>query len=133
MIIDANLVMSDAQGAITATVASTSYVDSLSAGDSYEGLWCEFLIDTSFTANSATVQFELQCDDNTSFSSPTTLFITGAIADTVLVAGYRVARFRIPLGAERYLRAKYTVSGTGVAGKVDCRLVKDVDVTFRGV
>lgn len=132
MIIDKLLVLNDAQ-AVTTTAASDNYIDTLAAGDAYEALFAEFLIDTAFTGNSATIQFELQCDDNTSFSSPTTLFLTGAIADTVLVAGYRVAQVRIPFGCERYIRAKYTVAGTAVAGKIDCRLVKDVDRTFRGV
>lgn len=127
MMIDALLVMSDAQ-AVTATAASTSFIDTLAAGEAYQHLWVEFLINTTFTPNSATIQFALETDDNDSFSSPTQLFITGAIADTALVAGYRVARVRIPIGAERYLRAKYTVSGTAVAGKIDCRLVKDVDI-----
>lgn len=133
MIIDALLVLSDAQGAITATAASTSYVDTLAAGDAYDSLWVEFLINTTFTANSATVQFELQCDDNSSFSSPRTLLITGALADTLLVAGYRPLVARVPKGCERYIRANYTVTGTGVAGKVDARLIRDVDFTFTGV
>lgn len=127
-ILDYNLVFSDAQ-AVTATAASTSYVDQGAASDAVQpGAWVEFLVDPSFTSNSATIQFELQFDDNTSFSSPQTLFITPAIADTTLIAGYRVARFKIPIGAERYIQAKYTVSGTAVAGKVDARIVNDVDV-----
>lgn len=127
-IIDANTILSDAQ-AVTATVVSSSYYDQQALGDSVQpGAWVEFLIDTTFTPNSATVAFELECDDNTSFSSPKTLFRTGALADTVLIAGLRVARVRIPLGTERYIQARYTVTGTGVAGKIDCRILNDVDV-----
>lgn len=134
MIIDKLLVLSSAQ-AVTVTAASDSYIDQLAAGDAYgdTALYVEFLINTSFTGNSATIQFELQCDDNTSFTSPKTLFLTGAIADTTLVAGYRVARVKMPLGVERYIRAYYTVSGTAVAGKIDCRLVADVDAPYLGV
>ena len=128
MIIDALAVLSSAQ-AVTATVVSSSYIDQLAAGDAIaRGCWVEFLIDTTFTPNSATVRFEIECDDNTSFTTPKTLFMTGALADTVLVAGYRPARVRLPIGTERYIQARYTVTGTGVAGKIDCRIVSDVDV-----
>lgn len=127
MILDANTILSDAQ-AVTATAASTSYYDQAAAGDALgRPLYVEFLIDTTFTPNSATIVFELECDDNTSFSSAKTLLRTGAIADTVLVAGYRVLRARIPAGTERYIQARYTVSGTAVAGKIDCRFVESID------
>jgi hypothetical protein len=132
MLIDYDLVLSDAQ-AVTASAASDSYIDQLAAGDAYGNeCFVEFLIDTTFTPNSATIVFALQCDDNTSFSSPKVLYASGALADTALVAGYRAGRVKIPLGAERYLRAYYTVSGTAVAGKIDCRIVKDVDVSING-
>lgn len=131
MLIDNNLILSSAQ-AVTATVVSTSYVDQAAQAEATgRALWIEFLINTTFTPNSATVRFEIECDNNTSFSSPQTLFMTGALADTLLVAGYRPARIRMPLGqggvgTERYIQARYTLTGTGVAGKIDCRLVETV-------
>lgn len=126
--IDANEVLSDAQ-AITTTAGSTSYYDAAAAGAGVRDVWVEFLINTTFTSNGATVQFDLQCDDNTSFSSAKTLFSSGAIAVATLVAGYVVARVRIPIGAERYLRAYYTVaSGPAAAGKIDCRFLLDTEI-----
>jgi len=125
MFIDSLLLLSSAQ-AVTATAASTNSIDTLAASDAYgREVWVEFLINTSFTGNSATIQFALETDSDSAFGSPVVLFITGAIADTTLVAGYYPARFKMPIGAKRYLRAKYTVSGTAVAGKIDCRLVAD--------
>ena len=131
MLIDSLLVLSDAQ-AITTTAVSTSVVDQGAAADAVApGSWVEFLIDTTFTSNGATVQFELQTATDEAFTSPITLFLTGAIAVATLIAGYRVARFHIPLGAKRFLRGNYTVaSGPAAAGKVDCRIVNDVDVVL---
>ena len=131
MLLDANTIFSAAQ-AVTATVASTSYIDQQNQAESASRApWIEFLITTTFTPNSATIRFEIECDNNTSFSSPQTLFMTGALADTLLVAGYRAARIRMPFGnstqgVERYIQARYTDTGTAVAGKIDCRLVDTV-------
>lgn len=129
--LDANLILSSAQ-AVTATAASTSYIDQAAQAEAVSrSLWVVFLINTSFTPNSATIRFELESDDNTSFSSPTTLAMTGALADTLLVAGFYPAKIRFPLGqggegVQRYIQARYTVTGTAVAGKIDCRLVETV-------
>lgn len=128
MLIDANLVMSSAQ-AVTATAASTSYVDQGAASEVITpGAWVEFLINTAYSGNSATIAFTLETDSDSAFGSAVLLFSSGAIADTALVAGYRPARFHIPIGAKRYIRAKYVVTGTGVAGKIDARIVNDVGV-----
>lgn len=130
--LDVNLVLSDAQ-AVTATVVSTSYIDQAAQAEAVaRSLWVVFLVDTTFTPNSATIRFELESDDNTSFSSPTTLFMTGALADTLLVAGFYAAKIRMPLGqggegVQRYIQARYTVTGAAVAGKVDCRLQETVE------
>lgn len=130
MLIDANLVMSDAQ-AVTVTAASTSYVDQAAQSDAITpGSWVEFLIDTAFTGNSATIAFTLETDSDSAFGTAVLLFSSGAITDTTLVAGYRPARFHIPLGAKRYIRAKYVVTGTAVAGKIDCRIVDAVDANL---
>jgi hypothetical protein len=129
MIIDNSLILSSAQ-AVTTTAVSSSVIDQGAATDAYDGIWCQFLINTAFTSNSATIQFELQTAIDAAFTSPITLAITGAIADTVLVAGYKPLQVHIPIGAKRFFRANYTVSGTAVAGKVDCRIVEDVDVNL---
>lgn len=132
MIIDASLVFSDAQ-AVTATAASDSYADTLAAGNSYEGSWVVVRVDTAFTAaGAATLTIDLQTDDNTSFSSPTTLCSLpgGAIAVASLIAGF-TRKIRIPLGAERYLRGNYTVAtGPMTAGKIDLFITNDIDSTI---
>lgn len=131
MIPDNNLILSSAQ-AITTTAVSTSVVDQGAAADAYDGqLFAEFIINTAFTSNGATVQFELQTATDAAFTTPVTLGITPALAVATLTAGVRPpgARFRIPPGALRFLRANYTVaSGPAAAGKVDCRLVADIEI-----
>lgn len=127
MIPDANLLLSDAQ-AVTASAASTSIVDQLAAGDAYKAPWVEFLVNTTFTSNGATIQLQIQTDSDSAFGTAVNLFETGALAVADLVAGYRV-RVRIPQGAKRYLRAYYTVaSGPAAGGKIDCRVLSDIDI-----
>lgn len=131
MLIDLNLVLSSAQ-AVTASAASTNVVDQGTQTDAVAlGLWVEFLVNTVFTSNGATIAFSLQTATDEAFSSPVTLFSTAAVAVASLVAGYRVARVKVPLGALRFLRGYYTVaSGPAAGGKVDTRLVTDVDVNL---
>jgi hypothetical protein len=128
MILDASTVMSDAQD-ITVTAASSNYIDTLAAGDAYKGAWLVVRVNTAFTASgSATLTFDVQTDDNSSFSSATSMHITSAIAKATLVAGYNAVRIRIPLTVERYIRVYYTVaSGPMTAGRVDAFVTLDVD------
>ena len=109
MILDAFTLMSSAQ-APTSSSASTDYIDTVAAGDSYEGAWFYFKVDTAATASgAATVTVALETDDNDSFSSAKTLVSSGAVAKATLVAGYEY-KVRIPAGAERYIRAYYTIA-----------------------
>ncbi|MFA5217139.1 Bbp16 family capsid cement protein [Sulfuricurvum sp.] len=128
MILDDLLKLADAQES-TVSVASTSYIDTIAAGDSYEGAWLHVRVDTAITASgSATVNFALQTDDDSTFPSATTLVETGAVAKAVLVAG-KEYKIRIPPGAERYLRGYVTIaSGPLLTGKWDMFIVKDVDM-----
>jgi hypothetical protein len=126
MIMDKNLQMSDSQ-AVTVTAPSTDYIDQLAAGDAEKELFLVVQVHEAVTAaGAADVNVSLETDDNPSFSSPTTLWESGAIGKATLVNNYEVAKVRIPKGAERYLRTKYTV-GTGplTAGKFDAFLVMD--------
>ena len=128
MILDDLLKLADAQES-TVSTASTSYVDTIAKGDSYEGAWLYVRIDTACTsAGATTVDFALQTDDNTSFSSATTLVSTGATAKASLTSGKEFA-LRIPAGAERYIRGYVTVAtGPLLAGKWDMFIVKDVNI-----
>lgn len=133
MILDAYLVMSDAQ-AVTVTADSTSYVDQLAAGQAIApGARLKVQINTAFTTgDSATLTVALQCDDNASFTSATTLYTTSALAVTSIdAAGDIVLDIEIPPGAERYIRAYYTVgTGSFSAGNIDARIVLNTDRTM---
>lgn len=75
------------------------------------------------TGGASNVTFKLVSDDNTSLTSPTTHWTSGAIAKGTLAAGYLVAKVSLPVGKtyERYLGVTYTpdtndtTSGTAVA------------------
>jgi hypothetical protein len=112
MYIDKNLTVSSAQ-AVTATAASTDYIDLGSArqiGLSKQ-LYVLFTVNTTTaSAGATTMTIKIQTDDNTSFSSATDLYTSGSIAKATLVSGYQVL-IPIPVsGMERYMRLYYTVS-----------------------
>lgn len=129
MIIDSQLEYSNAQ-AVTASAASTNIVDH-GLGDAGVGEDVMHLLvqctETATAAGAATVTFILQTDGDSAFGSATDVLSTAAIGKAALVAGARVAAFRLPAGMERYSRLYYTV-GTGplLTGKFDAVLVKDV-------
>jgi hypothetical protein len=120
---DKELILSDAQ-AITTTANSTNTHDNkgtdLGRGSPTE---LEFVVTETFTAaGAATLTVTVTTDDNTSFSSATTLWTSSALALATLVAGYR---FYVPLppGVERYVRCTYTVAtGPMTAGKITAHL-----------
>jgi hypothetical protein len=137
MILDDRAQFSDAQENTT-SVASTDVIDTVAAGDSYEGAWFVALVDTAFTANSATPTntFQLQTSDTEAFlggSNAQTLVQSAAYIYTDLTAGKFFAA-RIPPGAKRYLRGyKLTAgetAGSAVysAGKFDMFITKDIDL-----
>lgn len=113
MIIDKSLMLSAAQ-AVTATAASTNYIDLGAARDIGNGQGLELIVNcdtAALSTGSSTVTFALQSDDNTSFSSPTTVATSAAIAKASLTAATVVWRAPIPkFTAERYLRLYYTVA-----------------------
>ena len=133
MIIDNDLVLSDAQ-AVTSTnaAASTNYIDLGTTGRKIRSdakIVCK--VNTTFdsTEEDATVTFTLLTDDDVAFGSATTLFATSAIAEATLVAGYKVFEFALADfdgKLERYLGMQYQAGTHAMtAGKVDCYLVLD--------
>ena len=129
MIMDKELEFSDSQ-AVTASAASTNVVD---LGQTYdigvgEDLYFVVQVDAAATAaGAATVTFTLQTDTVENFASPTGLINSDAIGKAALTVGAKPIVARIPHGAQRYLRAHYTV-GTGplTAGAFSAFLTKDV-------
>jgi len=111
MILDSRLEFSDSQE-LTATAASTNYIDLLKAGDAVVELYVVAQVDlASDSANDGeTVTAKLQCDDNASFSSPKDL--TPAVAVAQVAAGTTVIKQRIPRDCERYVRMYYTIGGS---------------------
>jgi hypothetical protein len=134
MLRDAQLMLSDAQAVTTAAAtASTNYLDTqiVAPGDLASGETLYVVARCSTTATSggsATVLISLQTDDNTSFSSATTIYLGTAIAVASVVAGYTFWKIRLPFGCERYIRGLITVGVADLtAGKFDIFLTRNVD------
>lgn len=121
MLIDKQLLVSEAQ-AVTASAVSTNVIDlsayrNVGVGKDIEAAL--FVDEAATAAGAATVDFEIQTDDNAGFSTPTTVFKVSAVPKASIVPGYNpFAGFKLPAGVERYLRFNYTVAtGPLTAGK----------------
>lgn len=125
MIIDSHTLLSNEQ-ALTSDGASTNYYDTGAVADVGPGnplkLHCS--IDQSFTLLTH-LDFQIQTDDNTSFSSPKNLFAT-SVALAGLVAGALIPLPAITGGCERYIRGYYDVAGSNpTSGKITLGIVLD--------
>ncbi len=123
MLIDAQNILDD-NVAVTATAASTNIYDTLSTGDIGVGASPALVVQvgTAF-AGTSTLTITLETDDNPSFSSPVVVFGTRAITVAEMTAGKQLVNAYIPVGCERYVRVKYTVSSTSFsAGTVTAYL-----------
>ena len=113
MYIDYENQISDAQ-ALTATADSSHYIDLGTDRHISRGAPMALFISVDTAADTAsgneTYQFQLETDDNTSFSS-STIVADATIAGSALTAG---SRHVIPMGLsnERYLQGVYTLGGT---------------------
>lgn len=124
MLLDENTLFSDDQ-AITASAASTNYMD-LQAGATPPaapaalvqkiggGNNIPLLIQvTEDFATLTSLTVTIQVDDNTSFSSATTVASSHAVPAASLVAGYQFPLVTLPDTVnERYVRLYYTVGGS---------------------
>lgn len=137
MLYDTQNLFSDNQ-AITADAASTNIID-LAQGQLKEVAFgtpipLRIQVTESFTG-ATTVEIKVQTDDNVSFSSPTTLATTGAIANNTLKAGYVAPINFVPRGNERYMRLYYDVTvGSGAsisAGKFTAGIVAGNSGSFQ--
>ena len=141
MFIDALLLMSSAQ-ALTVTAASTSYIDTLAAGDAYyPGARLIIHCTTTFAGQGATtLQASLQHDSDPGFGTATDLITVAAATEgaaglTALsgaAVGYGVLFDGVlPFGCKRYLRMYYTIaSGPMTAGALTARIVLNTDRTL---
>ena len=144
MIISMQDLFSDDQ-VITGNAASTNYLDMLAMGtppatgvlnpqtiykDLGRGRPIPLLVQvTENFATCTSVSVAVQMDDNTSFSSPTTVMTSNAVAVASLLAGYRWTPMFIPEGVnERYVRLYYTVAGSNATtGKITACIGTETD------
>jgi hypothetical protein len=122
-------VFSNAQ-ALTATAASTNYIDLLAAGDLKEGnhvvVSSPTILDSA--GDAATLTIAWQTDTDSGFATALeTLIQTAAIAEADLTAGV-IAKFNIPKGLKRYNRLYYTVGTENfTSGTITAKVVNGVD------
>jgi hypothetical protein len=129
MITDKLLRVSEDQ-AVTTTAVSTNTIDLSVARDIGEGkeLLMNFAVTTEF-AGGTSVKFEVISSAAADLSSPTVIGSSDAVVTADLVAGKNVAvgiNPQIASTGQRYLGARYTVSGTYTAGKVTADIVETI-------
>jgi len=112
MYVDNTLEVSDAQ-ALTASAASTDVVDLGSDRDIGQGKTIYLVVTVDVAADGTTADetytVAIQTDDNSGFSSATTLTTVTIPRGTAAGAMFVIP---MPYGNERYLRAYYTLGGT---------------------
>lgn len=131
MILDTQEAFSEAQSLIAGTgdTVSTNIYDTGAAADVGIGepLFIYAKIGTAVVGAGSTTQVVLQCDDNSAFSSPKEFPLTAALAPAALTANAEIAKVRLPIGLERYLRLVYRIAGAAVtAGTVSAYIAVDV-------
>lgn len=101
--------------AVTATGASTNYKDH--GGDfdkgpgQVKGAIIVIEVAADYTSTNETYAFSLETDDNTGFSSATTLGTTGTINGNLLTVGTKLF-IPLPNTNERYTQVRHTLAGT---------------------
>lgn len=126
MLLDQNAVLSQAQ-AVTASGASENVIDLGAAGNTVPGaLFAVCRVDETF-AGATAVAVSLQTSDTEGFASSSTL-AEASFPAAGLTAGKTVFAAALPAGVKRYVRAYYTVTGTGTAGKMSFFLTDAVDM-----
>ena len=126
MLLDQNAMMSDKQ-AVTASAASANVIDLGAAGNAVPGaLFAVCRVDEAF-AGVTQLKVSLQTDENEAFSDAEEL-LSATFAQADLNQAQNLFAMVMPNGAKRYLRAYYTVTGFGSAGKLSCFLTDAVDM-----
>lgn len=115
---------------ITASAAGAKVITGIGAGDHY-GTEVFFVVkcdEAATAAGAATVNFKLQTDTSTGdFSTPTTLFDSGAIAKANLVVNKNIVKIPLPKGNKGKLRVYFDVAtGPLTAGKFSAYIVPNV-------
>ncbi len=113
---------------ITASAASTNYINQGAAGDAYGGeLYLVCRVGTAF-ATGTSLTISLQTDTDSGFATNLeTLATSGAILTASLTANTEVFKIRLPQGLKQYFRLYYTVAGSNfTTGTIDAFLTKDI-------
>mgnify|MGYP001315822923 CR=1 FL=1 len=129
MITDSLLRVSENQ-AVTSTAVSTNTIDLVVARDIGEGtpLYMNFAV-TVAMAGGTSIKFEVITSANANLSSPTVIGSSDAILTAALTAGKNVVVRLNPEIAgkgQRYLGARYTVSGTYSSGTITADVVETI-------
>jgi hypothetical protein len=131
-VIDQQNMMSDGQ-LVTASAASTSYIDTGVKGDALDGsenylvVRCKAVVGSS--GHAATIIVALQSDSDPAFGTVVSNFISATFAEAVVVAGYVLVKMKLPVGLKRYIRVYYTIGTENLtAGSFDAYLTPGVDV-----
>ena len=117
--------------ALTTTAVSTDTIDLSIARDMGEGddLYMNFAVTTAL-AGGTSVKFEVIGATNAALSSGVVVLgSSDAVVTASLVAGYNTAvriNPQIASTGQRYLGARYTISGTYTAGAVTADVVMDI-------
>jgi hypothetical protein len=110
--------------------ASTSYIDTLAAGDAISPVARLLILITTAMAGMTSVTFQLTTDSDSAFGTEVSLVSTGAVLTASLTI-YKAYLLPIPLGVKRYLRGYITsTGGSYTAGAVKMQIVLDGDKTI---
>lgn len=126
MILDETLIFSDAQ-AVTASAASEQVVNQGAKGDATNALWLVAYVEEDF-AGASKYELALETAADDAFSSHKKELFKASFAPADMKKGNTLFKVRLPVGAERYLRGNYTVTGTGTTGKVSLFLTDRVSL-----
>ena len=129
MITDQFLRVSDAQ-AVTTTAVSTNTIDLSVARDVGEGkeLLMHFAV-TAAMVGGTSIKFEVISSAAANLSSPTVIGSSDAVVTASLTLGKSIAVVinpQIASEGQRYLGARYTVSGTYSAGTITADIVETI-------
>lgn len=133
MLLDKQNMFSDAQE-VKATAASENTIE-MSKGFLNEvafGTPLPLLIQVvEDFAGLTSIKVGIQTAKTSDFTSPVTLVESAAVPLAELKAGYKFTIPYVPKGNQGFMRAYYTVVGTGTAGKITAGIAADHDNSYQ--
>ena len=136
MILDAQNLLSDAQ-AFSSSGASSNIIDLGATRDIGKGEPMAVVITVDqaadYTTGDETYQFDIQVDDNSNFSSPTSIVSRSIAANSLTQGSIHVLPVPPDKSVERYLRLYATLGGTTPSVTITAALVPMSSVQNDGV